>query len=63
MSYRFVVTQSAREDPPIKEVAYVGINSHLNAVSVPIVAEGQKDFLDSIHLRNDAEMIRKYLKC
>jgi transposase len=45
----------------MKRVAYVGVDYHVNSVSVGVLIEGASDFLDCIHIRNDDKMIRKYL--
>ena len=46
----------------MKRIAYVGVDYHVNSVSVAVLIEGASDFLDCIHIRNDDKMIRKYLK-
>jgi hypothetical protein len=54
--------QNPRKDQPMKRVAYVGVDYHVNPVSVAVLIEGVSDFLDCIHIRNEDKMIRKYLK-
>jgi transposase len=46
----------------MKKIAYVGIDYHLNSLSVAVIIEGQKDFLETIHLKNVNKVIAKYLK-
>lgn len=46
----------------MKRIAYVGVDYHVNSVSVAVLIEGASDFLDCIHIRNDDKTIRKYLQ-
>ena len=46
----------------MNKVAYVGVDYHINGLSVAVLADKEKDFLDCAHLKNDDKMIRKYLK-
>jgi len=46
----------------MKKIAYVGIDYHLNSVTMAVVVEGQKDFHDAIRLSNHNKVISKYLK-
>lgn len=46
----------------MRRIAYVGVDYHLNTVSVAVMVESENDFLETIHMRNDDKMIRKYFK-
>jgi transposase len=46
----------------MRKIAYVGVDYHINTLSIAVLVEGEENFLDSIHLRNDDKMVRKYLK-
>ena len=45
-----------------KKVAYVGIDYHLNSLSIAVVLEGSKKLHETIRLKNDDKMIAKYMK-
>ena len=46
----------------MKKIANVGIDYHLNSLSVAVLVEGEKGFYQTIHLKNDDRMIAKYLR-
>lgn len=46
----------------MKKIAYVGIDYHLNSLSVAVMVEGKKKPHETIHLKNDDKIIRKYMK-
>jgi transposase len=46
----------------MKKIAYVGMDYHLNSVTMAVVVEGQKNFYDTIRLSNQDKVISKYLK-
>ena len=46
----------------MKKIAYVGVDYHLDSLSLAVLPEGEKDFYETIHLRNTDAMIAKYLK-
>lgn len=45
-----------------KKIAYVGIDYHLNSLSIAVMVEGEKDFHHSIRLPNEDKVIFKYMK-
>jgi transposase len=45
-----------------KKIAYIGIDYHSESLSLGVILEGEKDFHDSITMKNDDKMILKYLK-
>jgi len=45
----------------MKKIAYVGIDYHLNSLSIAVMAEGDKDPFETVHLRNEEKLIRKYM--
>lgn len=46
----------------MKKIAYVGIDYHLETISVAVMVEGEKDFYDEFKMRNEDRLIRRYLK-
>lgn len=46
----------------MKKIANVGVDYHLNSLSIAVLPEGEKDFYQTIHLKNDDRMIAKYLR-
>ena len=49
-------------DSPMKKIAYVGIDYHMNVVAIAVIIEGEKEFYDTIRLKNSNKLIAKYLK-
>jgi len=45
-----------------KKVAYVGVDYHLNFLSIAVMVEGDRDIRESIRLKNSDKMIKKYFK-
>ncbi|MCJ7595464.1 MAG: hypothetical protein MUO52_11910 [Desulfobacterales bacterium] len=45
----------------MKKIAYVGIDYHLNSLSIAVMAEGDKEPFETVHLRNEEKLIRKYM--
>ena len=45
-----------------KKIAYVGIDYHLNFLSVAIMVEGEKDSYQSIRIENKDKVILKNMK-
>ena len=37
----------------MKRIAYIGIDYHMETVSVAVLIEGEKDFFDTIRMKND----------
>ena len=58
----FRETINPEEDQPMKKIANVGVDYHLNSLSIAVLAEGEKEFHQSIHLKNDDRLIAKYLE-
>jgi transposase len=46
----------------MKKIAYVGIDYHLNSLSIAVVLENSKKVHETIRLKNDDKMIAKYMK-
>lgn len=46
----------------MKKIAYVGVDYHLDSLSIAVLPEGEKDFYQTIHLRNTDAIVAKYLK-
>ena len=46
----------------MKKIANVGVDYHLNSLSIAVLPEGEKDFHQSIHLHNQDRLIANYLK-
>ena len=46
----------------MKTIAYVGIDYHLNSLSIAVVLEGQKTIYETMRLPNVDKVIRKYMK-
>jgi hypothetical protein len=51
----------SKEEQPMKKIAYVGIDYHLNSLSVAVMIEGKKQPFEMIRLKNDDRVIRKYM--
>lgn len=45
-----------------KKIAYVGIDYHLNSLSIAVMVEGEKDLYQTIRIRNEDKVILKYMK-
>ena len=45
-----------------KKIAYVGIDYHLNSLSIAVMVEGEKDFYQTIRLANRDKTVFKYMK-
>jgi transposase len=45
----------------MKKIAYVGVDYHLDSLSIAVLPDGERDFFETIHLRNSDAMIAKYL--
>jgi transposase len=43
------------------KIAYVGIDYHLNSLSIAVMIEGEKEPDQMVHLKNDDRVIRKYM--
>ena len=52
----------SQEEQPMKKIAYVGIDYHINSLTIAVVIEGQKDFHDTIRIKNLDKTITKYMK-
>ena len=46
----------------MKKIAYVGIDYHLNSLTIAVVIEGTKKIDETIRIKNDDKIIRKYMK-
>ena len=36
----------------MKKIAHVGVDYHLDSLSIAVLVEGEKDFYETFHLRN-----------
>jgi transposase len=45
----------------MKKIAYVGVDYHLNSLSIAVVIEGQRDLHETIRIRNDDKLILRYM--
>ena len=45
----------------MKKIAYVGIDYHLNSLSLAVVVKGKNEPVDMVRLKNDDKLIRKYM--
>ena len=46
----------------MEKIAYVGVDYHLNLVTIAVMIKGQKDFYDTICIKNEDKIIKKYMK-
>ena len=46
----------------MKKIVYLGIDYHLNSLTIAVMLEGEHAFHDLIHLRNEDKVICKYMK-
>jgi transposase len=46
----------------MKKIAYVGIDYHQNTLTIAVRVEGSKKIQETVHLRNEDKLIRKYMK-
>jgi transposase len=46
----------------MKKIAYVGIDYHLNSLSIAVMVEGERDLHETIRLKNEDKVILKYMK-
>jgi len=46
----------------MKKIAYVGVDYHVNHVSIAVMIKDKKKFFDVIRLTNDDKVIRRYMK-
>ena len=44
------------------KIAYVGIDYHLNSLSIAVVIEGHKKIHETIRIENKDKVIQKYMK-
>jgi transposase len=46
----------------MKKIAYVGVDYHVESLCIAVMIEGIKDFHETIHLKNNDAVIKKYLQ-
>jgi len=46
----------------MKTIAYVGVDYHLNFLSIAVMVKCDKEIYKIIHLENDDKIVAKYLK-
>lgn len=46
----------------MKKIAYVGIDYHINVLSIAVIVKGQKELHETIRLKNDNKIIARYMK-
>lgn len=42
------------------KIAYVGVDYHLNSVSLAVMIEGQKEVHETIRIKNEDKLAREY---
>ena len=61
----FISTAVFRINPikeqPMKNIAYFGIDYHLNTLTIAVMIEGSKDIEKTIRIKNDDKMIKKFI--
>ena len=50
------------EQPMKKKIAYVGVDYHLNSLSMAVMIEGQKKVYETIRIKNEDKVAHKYMK-
>ena len=45
-----------------KKIAYLGVDYHINSITIAVLLKGETEFHDTVHLKNKDKMISKYLK-
>jgi transposase len=55
-------SNTLKEEQPMKKIAYVGVDYHLNSLSIAVVVEGQRKLHDTIRLKNDHRVILRYME-
>jgi len=45
-----------------KKLAYVGIDYHMNSLTLAVKIEGERDLFDTIRIKNDKKVIKKFMK-
>jgi len=58
----FETTNENTEEQPMKKIAYVGIDYHMNSLSIAVKIDGEDKIHETIRLANDDKVILKYLK-
>jgi hypothetical protein len=43
----------------MNKIANLDVDYHVNGLSIAVLVDGEKDFLDCAHLKNDDKMINK----
>lgn len=46
----------------MKKIAYLGIDYHVNSLSIAVMVEGQKEIHETIRIKNDDKIVLKYMK-
>ena len=46
----------------MKKIAYIGIDYHLNNITIAVMIEGQRKFHDTIRMKNEDRAIKQYMK-
>ena len=46
----------------MKKIAYVGVDYHLNSLSIAVLSENDSNFNDLIRIKNQDNLILKYMK-
>jgi len=49
-------------EQPTKKIAFVGIDYHLNSLSITVMVEGKKKVHETVRLKNNNRINRKYLR-
>ena len=46
----------------MKKIAYVGIDYHKNSLTIAVLIHGNKKIYETVRLKNEDKLIRKYMK-
>jgi hypothetical protein len=46
----------------MKKIAYLGVDYHLNHVTIAVILEGNRKIYDTIRMKNEDKTIKKYMK-
>jgi transposase len=46
----------------MKKIAYIGVDYHLNNITIAVMIEGQRKFHDTIRMKNEDRAIKQYMK-
>jgi hypothetical protein len=50
-----------KEEQPMKKIAYIDIDYHLNHSTIAVMIEGKRKLYDTLRIRTEDRIIKKYL--